>query len=180
MTRALCVFTLLVFAGYSTYRGFQAIAIVSLMGMLGLAYKSHALRFLDLAFSLMAKTREAKYGDAVVKIGGRELNLPQLESALPWVRLVLSSLSNQEISLLVQASSTDSYQIHSAHKNSMRNLRSHGLIVHNEPTMAASTEVSLTERGRDLALFLDQNALEDQRSEQDAANQLPARGESKP
>jgi len=145
---------LLAMCGYSTFKGMQPLAIVSIILFVGLLYRKHVLKGIEILFDVARSTKQAKFGDFEVLVGADEaVNeiAKYIEPDSAWARAILSGMGVGHIGILLTISRSVRYDQLSGIKEELRVLRGMGLLNHDKDTMAKSEKVWLTKTGEDLA-----------------------------
>jgi hypothetical protein len=143
---------LVAFAGYSTWKGMQTIASISIFLFVCILYKSQIRELRNIVFGLLRDARQAKLGQLEFQIGndnlGEILNPNSTHSI--FAQMLLQGLNSEDIGLLTEVYSNGKYNPKDAVKDRLRTLRLKGLIDHNAKSLGASNEVWATETGKKL------------------------------
>lgn len=143
---------LLGICGYAIWQGLQIVSIVSLILLLGLLYKRYTRQGIDILLSLLKNTKQAKFGQLEISIEKKIAELSKLAiNRSVLMNIILSKLDPEHLGLLITIFKEGKHRPIAANKNRLRDLRSFGLLHHNNPTMADSTEVWLTNLGNEIA-----------------------------
>jgi len=141
---------------YSAWKQMQLLSIASLIAALLILFKHQTKQIFDIGLELLGSTTNAKLGKLEVKISKELEDLSdKIVEKTAWVQILLSKMSNDEFGLLLSISKSEKHLATEALKTNLRSLRSKGLIHHDKPTMAESTEVWLTELGKKFVDTLD-------------------------
>ena len=133
------------------WKGMQIVAIVALVIAIGILYKSRTRQVFEFLIEILSRTRQAKLGSFEIEISKELQDISKrLIKKAAWVQVILPELSSDDIGVLLSLSNEERNQANEALKGQLRSLRKKGLIAHNKPTLAESSEVWLTELGRDL------------------------------
>lgn len=149
----------LAFAGYSTWKGMQTIASVSILLFVVVLYKHQIQQLRDIVFGILKDAKQAKVGQLEFQIGKDNLGhlLKENSAYSAFSQIFLQGLEVEDVGLLNEISKTEKYLPKGAIKDRLRGLRAKGLIDHNQTTMAESTEVWLTETGKRLVEEINKN-----------------------
>lgn len=133
----------------------QLLSIVSLFSALSILFKHHTKRIYEIGLDLLSNTTNAKLGKLEVIMSKELENLSnKVVEKAAWIQILLSKMTNDEFGLLLSISKVDGFQATEALKPNLRLLRSKGLIHHDQPTMANSSEVWISELGKEFVLAL--------------------------
>jgi DNA integrity scanning protein DisA with diadenylate cyclase activity len=134
------------------FQKMETLAITSMVFVGVIIFKHRVLMFITIILELLNKTKIAKVGDLELTVEQKEKDFSKtLKQQDEWVRVVLADLTSEQIGMLIVISKTGVYKIKAREKDSLRILRAHGLVFHNAPTMTESTEVWLSEFGKEIA-----------------------------
>ena len=149
---------LLVLGAYSIYSGMQTMAVGCMCLFIALMYKEKSKKVFDTVVELLATTKQAKWGNLEVilekKLDAIGATSGSMARKVAWAQAILSTLTAKEIGLLLSISKVERFDAVVGIMGGLRNLREVGLIQHNEPTMAGSTQVWLTDLGKELTEML--------------------------
>ena len=145
---------LLVLAACAVWQKLQIMAITAIIAVLALAYRDHTRQIFEVGLKLLRGTTQAKFGSLELTLTELTDKVEKVERAT-WVSIMLSQLSAEEVGLLVDVAKTKEYSPPDAVKGQLRKLRAKGLIKHDEPLLADSSRVWLTEAGVELARMLE-------------------------
>ena len=131
----------------------EILAITTIIFIGVIAYKTRVRRAMDIGFELFRRTRVAKVGDVEFTVEQTLKDYSRLlDQQAEWMRVILSDLTSEQISLLIAVYKAGRYEARD--KDSLRALRARGLLFHNAPSMTASTEVWLSELGKEIVASL--------------------------
>jgi hypothetical protein len=140
---------------YAAWKQMQMLATVSLIAALATLFKNQTKQVLDICFEMMKSTTTAKLGKLEFQISKELENISKsVAERVAWVHILLSKMSNEEIGLLLAISKVEKYPATEALKNNLRSLRAKGLIQHDKSSMSKSSEVWLSELGKEFAEVL--------------------------
>ncbi|GAB5527108.1 MAG: hypothetical protein Roseis2KO_49800 [Roseivirga sp.] len=152
---AFAILLLISLCAYTTWQKQQTIAVVSLILLLGVLYKSQARKVRDLFLELLKGTSKAKVGSLELQLEQKLQDYSKIIATKSiWSQILLSKLDSEHIGLLLTIQKEGTFKIQGTVKNKLRDLRSHGLLTHDKATMEESSEVQLTKTGKELAEFL--------------------------
>ena len=144
---------LLCFCAYSTLRNMQTLAIITMLLFLASLYTRRVRNFLDLFFVLIKQTKQAKLGNLELSLKDDPLKQAIFENLgieKAWVNAIISDLSSSHIGLLLAINKAGRFHCSNQIKNSLRDLRANGLLLHNNETIADSDTVWLTDIGNEV------------------------------
>jgi hypothetical protein len=143
---------LLAICSYATWKGMQTLSIVTIILFIGALNIKKVNMLFDLFFSLARHARQAKFGNLEVNIGDsfKQAVLDNLNPDKEWVKAIISDLTPTHLTILLAINKAGKYHCSNHVKNSLRDLRAKGLIVHNKGTLEESDIVWLTEIGCEL------------------------------
>lgn len=152
----------LALAVLGVFQGLQFFAVICLLMAAGLYYKHIASRLVEVAIDATKRTQSAKVGSVELTIGQSGLELDQFfETAPAWMKSTLTGLEPGHIGLLVLLGQSEKIAITPALEKSLRELRARGLVLHEMPTLAASSTAWLSQTGRHVVeLIADQTDAE--------------------
>ena len=131
----------------------EFLAIATMVLLAAVIYKWRARQAMDLVYELLRKAKTAKVGDFELTIEQKLKDYSRLLSQqAEWIRIILSEMTAEQISLLLAIYRAGRYEARS--KDALRALRARGLLHHNALTMKASTEVWLSDLGKEVASHL--------------------------
>ena len=131
----------------------EFLAITTMVLLAAVIYKWRARRAMDIGYELLRKARTAKVGDFEFTIEQKLKDYSRLlGQQAEWIRIILSEMTTEQISLLLAIYRAERHEARD--KDALRALRARGLLHHNAPTMNASTEVWLSELGKEVASHL--------------------------
>ena len=141
-----------VLCAYAIYQELEFLSIAMIFAILALIYKNQTQRVLDMVIDLLSGTKQAKFGDLEIHMDKKLQDFSELAvQKAVWVQILLSQLSSKHMGLLFTIYKEDKYTPTNALKNELRDLRARGLLHHDAPTMNESTQVWLTDLGKELA-----------------------------
>lgn len=148
---AVIFLTLICFA--AIYQQLELLAIVSILFIGIIVYKRRVIELADTSLDLLGRTNIAKLGEVELSVHQKYKDYSALlQNQAEWIRIILSDLTSEQISLLLAIYHSGRYE--AREKNQLRALRARGLLLHNAPTLGDSNEVWLSELGKDLASSL--------------------------
>jgi hypothetical protein len=131
----------------------EFLAIATMVLLAAVIYKWRARQAMDIGYELLRKARTAKVGDFEFTIEQKLKDYSRLlGQQAEWIRIILSEMTAKQISLLLAIYRAERHEARD--KDALRALRARGLLHHNAPTMGASTEVWLSELGKEVASHL--------------------------
>lgn len=131
----------------------EFLAIATMVFLAAVIYKWRARQAMDIGYELLRKARTAKVGDFEFTIEQKLKDYSRLlGQQAKWIRIILSEMTAEQISLLLAIYRAERHEARD--KDALRALRARGLLHHNAPTMGASTEVWLSELGKEVASHL--------------------------
>jgi hypothetical protein len=139
---------LIAFAAFSTWKGMQTIASVSIIGTLIIVYKTQVILLRNIIFNLLRVTKHAKLGGVEFKIGDKTIDSEKFKNFTALTQILLTTTNSEEIGILAEISNKDKFEFKDALKLKLRSLRDKGLISHNNSSMETATEVWITETGK--------------------------------
>lgn len=149
--KAISIIFLLSLCGYATWKELETLSIVSIILFLCVLYSTKTSMVFDLFFYLAKNAKQAKFGNVELSIGEslKEALLENisLNSNQEWVKAIVSELTATHLTILLTIDKAGKYHCKDYIKNTLRELRSKGLIEHNKETMRESSVVWLTEIG---------------------------------
>ena len=142
----------LTLCAYAAWKQMQILAIFSLIAALATLFIRKTKQIFEICLELLRYTTTAKLGKLEVKISKELEGISQkvVEKAA-WVQILLSRMSNEEVGLLLAISKVEKYPATGGLKDKFRSLRAKGLIQHDKPSMHESSEVWLSELGKEFA-----------------------------
>ena len=137
---------------YSTWKGMQTLAIVSIILFLIVIYKDKSLMVYNLFFNIARQTKQAKIGNFEFSISDtlKQSISENLNTDKDWARAIFSDLSPTELAVLLAVEKAKQFHCGGHMKGSLRILRDKGLVKHNKDTLADSDSVWLTDLGVEL------------------------------
>lgn len=150
---ALIAIILILICVFAIVQKMEFLAIASLVILAAVVYKHRSRQAMDIGYELLKKTQTAKVGDFEFTIEQKLKDYSRLLSKqAEWIRIILSEMTAEQISLLLAIYRAERYE--ARNKDTLRALRARALLHHNAPTMSASTEVWLSELGKEVASHL--------------------------
>lgn len=148
---------LIALCAYAAYREMQTLAIVSIVLLIGMMYRKHVLKGLEIAFDIARSARQAKFGEFELEIGRDDIENSIINHIYPqsdWVKAIISELDSDHLGLILTIEKAGKYSHLGGIKDKLRDLRSKGLLNHDKETMKDSREVWLTELGLEVARII--------------------------
>lgn len=131
------------------FQGLQFFAVICLLIAAGLYYKHVGQRLVEVAIDATKRTQSAKVGGVELTIGQSGFELDQFFGTAPdWVKTTLTGLEPGHIGLLILLGKSEKIAITPALEKSLRELRARGLVLHEMPTLGASSTAWLSQTGR--------------------------------
>jgi len=131
------------------FQGLQFFAVVCLLIAAGLYYKHIGQRLVEVAIDATKRTQSAKVGGVELTIGQSGFELDQFFGTVPdWGKTTITGLESGHIGLLILLGKSEKITITPALERSLRELRARGLVLHEMPTLAASSTAWLSQTGR--------------------------------
>lgn len=128
-----------------------AVTAVILIGIV--IYRNRVRSLLDIGFDILRRAQSAKIGDVEFTAERKAKATLDASAQHPeWVRMLLSDLTGEQVALLIAIFKEG--KLGASDKENLRILRTRGLLLHNQQTMAESTEVWLTPLGQEVAAQL--------------------------
>lgn len=146
---------LLVITAYSIWQDRQTVASVAIVGILAIVYKQQLILLRNLLFDVAKSTKMAKFGEMEVQIGDKTFDNQKIQTFSLLSQMLLRSTNSEEIGLLAEISKFETYPAHDSMKLRLRNLRDKGLITYNGTSLDSSTEIWVTDTGKNLLIELD-------------------------
>ena len=140
---------------YAIWSGLQSVAIMSMIFAFCILYKPTISRAAEISLNLLGRTSRAKYGSFEMEVEQIMLGtLIQSPNVPNWVKALLSEMSSRHLGLLLALSKAERIRINHAVIGSLRDLRSLGLLEHDQSSMSKSEFAWLSAAGHDLVKAL--------------------------
>ncbi len=132
------------------FQKMEMLAITSMVFIGAVMFKERIVMFLTTSLELLGRAKIAKVGDLELTVEQNNKNYSELLTQQEeWVRVIISELTSEQIGTLIAIHKSG--KTNARDKNLLRILRGRGLLLHNAPSMAESTEVWLSELGNEIA-----------------------------
>ena len=143
---------LMLVGAYAGWARMQTLLIIVLLLILVLFYRGFVLRFVQLGLRFLTRVDQARFKDLELKSERQSQMLTELERKQVGVvhGALLLEMDTQAVAVLTSIAQKGRGPYPSAWQSTVRYLRDRGLVEHDQTKLRDSSEVWLSETGRDL------------------------------
>jgi hypothetical protein len=143
---------------YAIWKGLQLVAVVALLGLLFIIYRTKARYCLDQLVFLFGRTRTAKFKDMEIELAdGHPLAASgcvyseYIRHAQPWVQIMAAQLYGHQIGLILRIYREEEMLRTELKEKDLSDLQWRGLVRADSASLSDSDTIRLTEAGKAFA-----------------------------